>query len=109
MELGMFTSGYQYYPLERAFADARRFGYDYIELWGGRPHAFVQHELVAHEEDGGRALQCGIRSRALPRICRLTLPSVIIRPAPPRIRRAPAGMLLHHAPHAPRFGRTTRL
>ena len=26
MELGMFTSGYQYYPLERAFADARRFG-----------------------------------------------------------------------------------
>ena len=50
MELGMFTSGYQYYPLERAFADARRFGYDYIELWGGRPHAFVQHELVAHAE-----------------------------------------------------------
>lgn len=41
MELGMFTSGYQYYPLERAFADARRFGYDYIELWGGRPHAFA--------------------------------------------------------------------
>ena len=26
MELGMFPSGYQYYPLERAFADARRFG-----------------------------------------------------------------------------------
>ncbi len=41
MELGMFTSGYQYYPLERAFADAGRFGYDYIELWGGRPHAFA--------------------------------------------------------------------
>lgn len=41
MELGMFTSGYQYYPLERAFADAKRFGYDYIELWGGRPHAFA--------------------------------------------------------------------
>ncbi len=41
MELGMFTSGYQFYPLERAFADARRFGYDYIELWGGRPHAFA--------------------------------------------------------------------
>ncbi len=77
-------------------------------LVGSRPHAFVQHQLVAHEEDGGRALQCGIRSRALPRICRLTLPSVV-RPAPPRIRRVPAGMLLHHAPHAPRFGRTTRL
>ena len=41
MELGMFTSGYQRYPLERAFADARRFGYDYVELWGGRPHAFA--------------------------------------------------------------------
>lgn len=41
MELGMFTSGYQRYPLERAFSDARRFRYDYIELWGGRPHAFA--------------------------------------------------------------------
>lgn len=41
MELGMFTSGYQRYPLERAFSDANRFGYDYIELWGGRPHAFA--------------------------------------------------------------------
>ena len=41
MELGMFTSGYQRYPLERAFADARDLGYDYIELWGGRPHAFA--------------------------------------------------------------------
>lgn len=41
MELGMFTCGYQRWPLERAFADARRFGYDYIELWGGRPHAFA--------------------------------------------------------------------
>lgn len=40
MKLGMFTSGYQYYPLERAFADAREIGYDYIELWGGHPHAY---------------------------------------------------------------------
>lgn len=40
MEIGMFTSGYQYYPLEYAFRDAKRIGYDYIELWGGRPHAF---------------------------------------------------------------------
>ena len=39
MELGMFTSGYQRYPLERAFADARDLGYDYIELWGGRPQS----------------------------------------------------------------------
>ena len=41
MRLGLFTSGYQRYPLEKAFADAKRFGYDYIELWGGYPHAFV--------------------------------------------------------------------
>ena len=41
MELGMFTCGWQRWPLERAFAGARRLGYDYIELWGGRPHAFA--------------------------------------------------------------------
>ena len=55
MELGMFTSGYQYYPLERAFADARRFGYDYIELWGGRPHAFAP-DLARGELSGVLAL-----------------------------------------------------
>lgn len=37
----MFTSGYQRNPLEHCFEDARRFGYDFIELWGGRPHAFA--------------------------------------------------------------------
>lgn len=41
MKLGLFTSGYQRNPLEDAFKDAKRFGYDYIELWGGRPHAFA--------------------------------------------------------------------
>lgn len=41
MKLGMFTSGYQRNPLEHCFEDAKRFGYDYIELWGGRPHAFA--------------------------------------------------------------------
>lgn len=41
MEFGLFTSGYQYDRLEQAFADAKRFGYDYIELWGGRPHAYA--------------------------------------------------------------------
>lgn len=41
MEIGLFTSGYQRNPLEHAFIDAKRFGYDYIELWGGRPHAFA--------------------------------------------------------------------
>lgn len=41
MKIGMFTSGYQRNPLEDIFKDAKRFGYDYIELWGGRPHAFA--------------------------------------------------------------------
>lgn len=41
MKLGMFTSGYQRNPLENCFEDARRFGYDFIELWGGRPHAYA--------------------------------------------------------------------
>lgn len=40
MRIGIFTSGYQRYSLEKAFQDGKRFGYDYLELWGGRPHAF---------------------------------------------------------------------
>ena len=41
MKWGLFTCGYQRLPLEKAFADAAAFGYDYIELWGGRPHAYA--------------------------------------------------------------------
>jgi len=41
MEIGMFTSGYQRNDIEDVFRDAKRFGYDYIELWGGRPHAYA--------------------------------------------------------------------
>ena len=41
MELGLFTCGYQYESIEAAFADAAAFGYDFIELWGGRPHAWA--------------------------------------------------------------------
>lgn len=40
MKIGMFTSGYQRNELEDIFRDAKRFGYDYIELWGARPHAY---------------------------------------------------------------------
>lgn len=40
MKIGMFTSGYQRSDIEDVFRDAKRFGYDYIELWGGRPHTF---------------------------------------------------------------------
>ncbi|MDO4978141.1 MAG: fructoselysine 3-epimerase [Eubacteriales bacterium] len=55
MKIGMFTSGYQYYPLEYAFRDAKRIGYDYIELWGGRPHAFAP-DLASGELDTVKAL-----------------------------------------------------
>jgi len=40
MKISLFTSGYMRYPLETAFKDAKRFGYDGIEIWGGRPHAY---------------------------------------------------------------------
>jgi fructoselysine 3-epimerase len=40
VKIGMFTSGYQRNELEDIFRDAKRFGYDYIELWGARPHAY---------------------------------------------------------------------
>lgn len=55
MKIGMFTSGYQFYPLEYAFRDAKRIGYDFIELWGGRPHAFAP-DLEAGEIDTVRRL-----------------------------------------------------
>lgn len=41
MKWGLFTCGYQLGSLEKAFSDAASFGYDYIELWGGRPHAYA--------------------------------------------------------------------
>ncbi|PID82167.1 MAG: fructoselysine 3-epimerase [Clostridiales bacterium] len=41
MEIGLFTSGYQRNPLEHCFEDAKRFGYDYIELHGARPLAYA--------------------------------------------------------------------
>jgi len=41
LKLGLFTMPYMRLPLERAFRDAKRFGYDGIEIWGGRPHAYA--------------------------------------------------------------------
>jgi protein FrlC len=55
MKLGIFTSGYQRNPLEDVFKDAKRFGYDYVELWGGRPHAFAP-DLKAGDLDLVKAL-----------------------------------------------------
>lgn len=41
MKIGQFTCGYQYVTLEEAFADAKRFGYDYVEVSGQRPHTYA--------------------------------------------------------------------
>lgn len=41
MKIAMFTSGYARNPIEDVFRDAKRFGYDGIELWGARPHAYA--------------------------------------------------------------------
>ena len=50
MKFGMFTSGYQRLPLERCFTDAAQLGYDYIELWGGYPHAFAPDVIEDYRE-----------------------------------------------------------
>lgn len=48
MKIGLFTSGYQRYPLESVFSDAKAFGYDYIELHGARPHGYAPDILSDH-------------------------------------------------------------
>ena len=55
LKVGMFTSGYQRNPLEHCFMDAKEYGYDYIELWGGRPHAYAP-DLKAGDINEGRRL-----------------------------------------------------
>ena len=41
MKFASFTCGYQRRTLELAFSDAKEFGYDGIEIWGCRPHAYA--------------------------------------------------------------------
>ncbi|HEX3026959.1 MAG TPA: TIM barrel protein [Clostridia bacterium] len=40
MKYSFLTSVYRRYSMEKAFEDGARFGYQGIELWGGRPHAY---------------------------------------------------------------------
>lgn len=54
MKFGLFTCGYQRAALEDAFADAVRFGYDYIELWGGGPTGLPRICFLAMERRSGR-------------------------------------------------------
>ncbi|MBQ3321484.1 MAG: TIM barrel protein [Firmicutes bacterium] len=51
MEFGLFTCGYQRRSLEDSFADAAAFGYDYIELWGGRPHGYAPDLMKGAADD----------------------------------------------------------
>ena len=55
MEIGFFTSGYLHLSLEDAFRDAKRFGYDYVEVSGFRPHAYAP-DLVKNGAAEIRAL-----------------------------------------------------
>lgn len=50
MKIGIFTSGYQRGKIEEAFNDAKRFGYDYVELWGARPHAYPYDDEICVPE-----------------------------------------------------------
>ena len=40
MKLSFLSTLYMRYPLEKAFEAAARQGYDGVEVWGGRPHAY---------------------------------------------------------------------
>lgn len=40
MKFGCFSLDYKRFSLERAFRDAQRYGFDGLEIWGGRPHAY---------------------------------------------------------------------
>lgn len=37
MKISFFTASMHRYPLEKCFEVASEFGYDGIEIWGGRP------------------------------------------------------------------------
>jgi protein FrlC len=41
MKLSLYSGSFSRYPIEFAFSEAERIGYDGIEIWGGRPHAYA--------------------------------------------------------------------
>lgn len=41
MKIAMFTNSMHRWSLEKCFETASRLGYDGIEIWGGRPHAYA--------------------------------------------------------------------
>lgn len=42
MKFGCFSLDFRRFPLEHAFAAAQKYGFDGLEIWGGRPHAYPQ-------------------------------------------------------------------
>ena len=62
MKYGLFTCPYQRLSLERAFSDASILGYDYIELWGGRPHAYAPDLLAGDLEAVLRLIEAADRT-----------------------------------------------
>lgn len=54
MKFGCFSLDYRRFPLERAFRDAKRFGFTGLEIWGSRPHAYP---FDMDREEIGKILQ----------------------------------------------------
>lgn len=41
MKISFFTNSLHRWPIEKSFEVASKFGYDGIEIWGGRPHSYA--------------------------------------------------------------------
>ena len=41
MKISFFTNSLHRWPIEKSFEVAHKFGYDGIEIWGGRPHSYA--------------------------------------------------------------------
>lgn len=41
MKISFFTNSLHRWPIEKSFEMASKYGYDGIEIWGGRPHAYA--------------------------------------------------------------------
>lgn len=65
MKISFFTASMHRYPLERSFEVATQFGYNGIEIWGGRPHA-MPFDMRAEDIDRINTLS---EQYSLPIVC----------------------------------------